>query len=48
MITMFASNSVPEEARDEICQYVFEHYPYTEITVVDTDDIFYEIVLSFE
>ena len=48
VITMFASNSVPEEAKDEICQYVSEHYPYTEITVVDTDDIFYEIVLSFE
>ena len=48
VITMFAGKSATGEVSDRIASFVSENYKYTEITVVDTDDAFYHVVLSFE
>lgn len=48
VITMFANGSVAEETQTAICEFVAANYCYTEIAVVETDDAFYQIVLSFE
>ena len=48
VITMFTGKAAPDCLRDEISDFVSQNYIYTEITVVDTDDDFYQIVLSFE
>lgn len=48
VITMFTGKATPEYLRDEISDFVEQNYMYTEITVVDTDDDFYQIVFSFE
>lgn len=48
VITMFTGKATPNYLSDDISAFVSEQYIYTEITVVDTDDDFYKIVLSFE
>lgn len=48
VITMFTGKATPEYLRDEISHFVDQNYMYTEITVVDTDDDFYQLILSFE
>ena len=47
VITLFAGK-MDDETAQKVCDFVMEHYPYTEITVVQTDDVFYRAVLSFE
>lgn len=48
VITMFTGKTVSEDVSERITSFVAENYIYTEITVVDTDDEFYHVVLSFE
>jgi dihydroxyacetone kinase-like predicted kinase len=48
VITMFTGKTAPDTLRDQISAFMAENYMYTEITVVDTDDDFYQTVLSFE
>ena len=48
VITMFTGKATPDALCDEISDFVSQNYMYTEITVVDTDDDFYQIVFSFE
>lgn len=48
VITMFTGKTAPASLRDQISDFVAGNYIYTEITVVDTDDDFYQVVLSFE
>ena len=47
VITMF-TGKMDNETAQLVCDFVTEYYPYTEITVVQTDDDFYRAVLSFE
>ena len=48
VITMFRGQTVSDEVSERITSFVSDNYMYTEITVVDTDDEFYHVVLSFE
>lgn len=48
VITMFTGKGIPDDTVETICSYVAENYIYTEITVVETDDVFYKIVFCFE
>jgi DAK2 domain fusion protein YloV len=48
VITMFTGKGASDTLSDEICDFVSQNYMYTEITVVDTNDDFYQIVFSFE
>lgn len=48
VITMFTGKSVPRSLEEQVSSFVAENYMYTEITVVDTNDDFYQVVLSFE
>ena len=48
VITVFTGKGVPGFLEDQISAFVAENYMYTEITVMDTDDDFYRVVLSFE
>jgi DAK2 domain fusion protein YloV len=48
VITMFTGKSAPDGLQEEMSGFVSGNYMYTEITAVDTDDEFYQIVLSFE
>ena len=48
VITMFVGKTSPDSLQDEVSSFVVENYTYTEITVVKTDDDFYQVVLSFE
>ena len=48
VITMFTGKAAPDCLKDEISDFVSQNYVYTEITAVDTDDDFYQIVFSFE
>lgn len=48
VITMFTGKAAPDALSEDILSFVAEHYMYTEITVVHTDDDFYQIVFSFE
>ena len=48
VITMFAGNNTPDHLCEEISLFVEEHYMYTELSVVNTNDTFYHIVFSFE
>jgi len=48
VITMFTGKATPDALRDEMSDFVSQNYMYTEMTVVDTDDDFYQIVFSFE
>ncbi len=48
VITLFVSSSVPNTVLDEISEFVTESYLYTELVTVETNDEFYDIVISFE
>ena len=48
VITLFVSKSVSSEALDQISEFIGESYIYTELVTVDTNDEFYDIVISFE
>ena len=48
VITLFVSSSVPSTVLDEISEFVTESYMYTELVTVETNDEFYDIVISFE
>lgn len=48
VITLFVSSSVPSTVLDEISEFVTESYLYTELVTVETNDEFYDIVISFE
>lgn len=48
VITLFTGKNTSQDTAQAICDFVAEHYLYTEITVVATDDDFYKVVLSFE
>jgi dihydroxyacetone kinase-like predicted kinase len=48
VITLFTGKAASDQTAETICSFVAEHYLYTEITVVPTDDDFYQVVLSFE
>lgn len=48
VITMFTGKTASQQTAEKICDFVAEHYLYTEITVVPTDDEFYRVVFSFE
>ena len=48
VITMFVNDKVREEDLDDIQAFVSEHYLYTELAIVETEDEFFDIVLSFE
>lgn len=47
VITVFLGK-MDHATAQSVCLFVNEQYPYTEITVVQTDDDFYHAVLSFE
>ena len=48
VLTVFVNDSVSDEQISKIEAYVMENYIYTEISFVNTEDDFYDIVLSFE
>lgn len=48
VITLFVSPNVMSEAIDEISAFINESYIYTELVTVETNDEFYDIVISFE
>ena len=48
VITLFVSSSVPSTVLDEISEFITESYLYTELVTVETNDEFYDIVISFE
>ena len=48
VVTLFVSKSVSGEMIDEISAFVTENYIYTELVIVETNDEFYDIVISFE
>lgn len=48
VITLFVSNKLSPDTVDEISSFVSESYIYTELVTVETDDEFYDIVISFE
>ena len=48
VITMFTGKAASQQTAQKICDFVAEKYLYTEMTVVPTDDEFYQVVLSFE
>ena len=48
VITLFVSSSVPSTVLDKISEFITESYLYTELVTVETNDEFYDIVISFE
>jgi DAK2 domain fusion protein YloV len=48
VLTIFASDSITDEQTSKIEDYVSENHIYTEVSIVNTEDDFYDIVLSFE
>lgn len=48
VISLFVSPSVPKESIKKISDIVGEKYPLTELTTIETNDNFYDIVISFE
>ena len=48
VITVFVNDRVPQSAVDEICEFVRENYLYTEVGAIETEDEFFDIVISFE
>ena len=48
VVTAFVNPSVPDGIKDGITRFVADNFKYTEATVIDTDDVFYQIILSFE
>ena len=48
VITVFTGKTTPDTLSDEISSFVSQNDMFTEITVVDTDDDFYQLVFSFE
>ena len=48
VITMFVNDKVPEDAVENIREFVAESYIYTEIGTIETEDELFDIVLSFE
>ena len=48
VITMFVNGKVSEDTLDEIREFVSEAYLYTEVSTIETEDEFFDIVLSFE
>ena len=48
VVTAFVNPSVSDGIKDGITRFVADNFKYTEVTVIDTDDVFYQIILSFE
>lgn len=48
IVTVFANQSVPENIKDAIVAYVNNHSPLTEVEINDTDDSFYNVILTLE
>ena len=48
VISLFVSPNVPSESVDKIKSFVSEKYIYTELTIVETKDDFFGIIISFE
>ncbi len=48
VITLFVSKNVPSDSLDKITSYVEEKYIYTELSVIETKDDFFDIIISFE
>lgn len=48
VITMFVGTGASDVLCDEIAAFVAETYLYTELSVVTTNDSFYQIIFSFE
>ena len=48
VITLFVSKNVSSDVLEKICEFIGENYIYTELVTVDTNDEFYDIVISFE
>lgn len=48
VITMFTGRNTPASLVEEIPSFVEQEYLYTELSEVNTDDAFYQIVFSFE
>ena len=48
VVSLFVSPSVPKESIEKIQEYVSSKHPLTEVSVIDTNDNFYDIVISFE
>ena len=48
VITLFISKNVSSATLDEISEFISENYIYTELVTVNTNDEFYDIVISFE
>ncbi|MBQ9783644.1 MAG: DAK2 domain-containing protein [Clostridia bacterium] len=48
ILTLFVNPSVSETQIETISVHVSQRYPYTELSVVETEDDFWRIVISFE
>lgn len=48
VISLFISPKIKEDTVEKISSFVSEKYMYTELSVVETKDDFFDIVLSFE
>ena len=48
VLTLFTGRHVSPEDTASIETFVAERYPYTELSVIETEDDFYRLILSFE
>lgn len=48
VLTVFTGAALSEEVSDAVGQHLSEHYPYTEVSFIETENDFYSLVLYFE
>ena len=48
VLTVFTGAALSEEVRDAVSAHLSEHYPYTEVDFIETENDFYSLVLYFE
>ncbi len=48
VLTVFTGAALSEEVRDAVNEHLSQHYPYTEVDFIETENDFYSLVLYFE